>query len=237
MSSDGNSGGKDDDGPLVAEYALGLLDAGGHEAMAARLRDDAALRAELAFWRQRLASLDADFAEIEPPADALTRLERRLFAPPLARAGLWDNLAFWRSLAGVGLAIAALSIGFSLLRPAPLAPADFAAQLVAALEEDGSNARFVALYDPQTGAVRLTVLSGQAMADKDYELWYIRGSDAPVSMGVIPASGRAEMQADPKAMAQIDAGTVLAVTLEPKGGSPTGNPTGPVMAKGAATQI
>lgn len=237
MTKEGDITGKDDDSLLVAEYALGLLDATAHAALAARLKDDAGLRAELAFWRQRLASLDAGFAEVPAPAGVLPRLEERLFADARPRPGLWESLAFWRALAAGGVAVAALAVGFNLMRPAPLAPAEFAAQLVAAMDAEGSSAKFVALYDQNSGAIRLTVLSGEAVADKDYELWYIHGSDAPVSMGVIPAAGRAEMVVDAKTRAMIDAGTVLAVTLEPKGGSPTGNPTGPLMAKGAATLI
>jgi anti-sigma-K factor RskA len=143
----------------------------------------------------------------------------------------------WRGLAGAAAAVAVIAIGVNIMRPAPLSPDDFATQLVAALEMEGSPARFVALYDAAAGTMRLTVLAGEASPDKDYELWAIHGTDAPMSMGVIPAAGRTEKVLAPDHRAMIAPGTVLAVTLEPKGGSPTGSPTGPMMAKGMATQI
>ena len=43
----------------------------------------------------------------------------------------------------------------------------------------------LALYDQVSGEVRITSLSGQALADKDYELWYIKGDSPAGSMGVL----------------------------------------------------
>ena len=75
------------------------------------------------------------------------------------------------------------------------------------------------------------------MPDKDYELWYIEGDDPAVSMGVIPVDQRIEIPLDAGARAKFGEGTVLAVTLEQKGGSPTGVAQGPIVAVGAATPI
>jgi anti-sigma-K factor RskA len=232
----GGSDGEEDDDIRVAEYLLGLGDAAERAAMARRLADEPALAARLDRWQQRLSGLDREFAEVTPPATALSKLETRLFGGQ-AKRGWWNSLNLWRGLATAAAAVAVIAIGVNLMRPAPLSPDDFAAQMVAALEMDGSPARFVALYDQTTGMMRLVVLAGEASPDKDYELWAIHGSDAPVSMGVIPAAGRAEKTVAPGDRGMIAPGTVLAVTLEPKGGSPTGSPTGPMMAKGMATQI
>ena len=51
-------------------------------------------------------------------------------------------------------------------------------------------------------------------------------------MGVIPVDQRNEIPLDAAARAKIDEGTVLAVTLEQKGGSPTGVAQGPIVAAG-----
>ena len=56
-------------------------------------------------------------------------------------------------------------------------------------------------------------------------------------MGVIPVDQRKEIPLDATARAKIDEGTVLAVTLEQKGGSPTGHAQGPIVALGKATAI
>ena len=67
-----------------------------------------------------------------------------------------------------------------------------------------------------------------APADKSYELWSIAPNEAPKSLGVVEqASLSRDLPVDP-------AGDLtLAISLEPKGGSPTGAPTGPVVFTGA----
>ncbi|HVX79942.1 MAG TPA: anti-sigma factor [Devosiaceae bacterium] len=235
MSDDSDISGASEDGFLAAEYALGLLPAAEHAAVAARLRSDPALRAELRLWQNRLASLDAQFAEMPPPPAAWSRIEQRLF-PPAARPGFWNSLGFWRAASGVAAAIAVIAIGLDIATPRP-DPNAFAAQLVAALSAQGSNVQVVALYNATTGQVRLTTLSGNAVPDKDYELWAIEGSSAPKSMGVIPIDRRVDLTMKPDILAGFGPGTTLAISLEPKGGSPTGAPTGPVVAAGKATAI
>jgi anti-sigma-K factor RskA len=237
MSTDGDIGDRSE-GPsvLVAEFALGLLDAEEHARVASRIATDPALKAELRMWRLRLSALDREYGEQLAPRAILARVEARLFPQPRPPS-LWNSLAFWRSLAAGGVAVAVAAIGFSLLQPAQLDPRAVATQLVAALQaQEGSGVSFVALYDAATGMVRLTALSGQALPDRDFELWAIQGTGAPVSMGVVPIDARAEIKM-PEDMPEFDEGTVLAISLEPLGGSPTGGPTGPIVAMGKATTI
>jgi anti-sigma-K factor RskA len=226
----------DGDDIRVAEYLLGLTDPAERAAMARRLAEEPALAAQLQLWQQRFSPLDADFAEVPPPAAAFGRLEKRLFGAP-ARQGWWNSVALWRGLTAAAAAIAVVAIGVNLMRPAPLSPDEFATQLVAALTDQGSGVSFVALYDQRSGTVRLTGLSGAQVPDRDYELWAIEGQNAPVSMGVVPVDASTDVKLSPEMLQQFGAGTVLAVTIEPKGGSPTGGPTGPIVAKGAATPV
>ena len=171
------------------------------------------------------------------PAGILGRIEKRLFAPATG-GGFWNSLALWRSVAAVSLGVAVVAVGFNLMQPARLDPQEFATQLVAALEaQEGSGVEFVALYDPGTGSVRLTALSGEVAPDRDLELWYIKGDEPAVSMGVIPVAGRTEIELAPDAREKFDEGIVLALTLEQKGGSPTGVAQGPIVAVGSATAI
>jgi len=163
MSTEGHSGGREDDQVLVAEYALGLLEGPELTAVAHRIATEPNLAIDLRLWRTRLATLDNEFAEVTAPAGGLSRLEARLFGgQPEARGGWWNSLALWRGLAGVAAAVAVVAIGVNLLQPPRLDPQMFANQLVAALSEQGSNVSFVALYNPMTGSVRLTALSGDA---------------------------------------------------------------------------
>jgi anti-sigma-K factor RskA len=240
MSGQGETGTEHEGTALVAEYALGLLEGGERAAFARRLADDPALAAELIEWRRRFAGFDSDYAEVEPPGEALAAIERRLWgeAPAQSPLGFWQSLALWRGLAAASIVFACLSLGLEILQPRPLAPEQFATQLVAALAaQEGSGVEFVALYDQATDTVRITSVRGSAIPDRDYELWFIKGSEAPISMGVIPVEQRAEIPMARLGRDDFDAGTVLAVTLEPKGGSPTGVATGPIVAIGPAVSI
>jgi anti-sigma-K factor RskA len=219
---------------LVAEYVLGLVDGAEHDRVGALIEGDPALQRERDFWIARFGALNADFEEVPVPPRLLGAIEARAFGDK-PRVGFWDNLVLWRTIAAGALAVAVIAVGFGVLKPAPDV-SSLTTQLVAALEEEGSNVKFVALYDGATGMVRLTALSGDAVADKDFELWAIQGGK-PMSMGVIPVNARSEVGMSPEIAAGWGEGSVLAITLEPKGGSPSGAPTGPIVAKGEVTRI
>ena len=68
-------------------------------------------------------------------------------------------------------------------------------------------------------------------------LWAIQGGNNPISMGVIPVDQRSAVEISPDVMAGWGEGSILAITLEEAGGSPDGNPHGPIVAKGAVTKI
>lgn len=236
-TSDGIGGEFERRNALVAEYVLGVLSMPEHERIGRLIESNPDLRAERDFWISRFSQLDGEYAEARVPDRLFAAIEKRAFgdAAPSAPSHWWDSLLLWRGIAAGALAIAVAAIGFNLMRPAPDVGA-LTTQLVAALEEEGSDVKFVALYDG-TGNVRLTALSGAAVPDKDFELWAIQGDHAPVSMGIIPAAERSAVTISPEVMAGWGEGSVLAITLEPPGGAPNGVPTGPIIAKGAVTKI
>lgn len=238
MSTEGHSSSGEDDQVLVAEYALGLLEGGERAAVARRIAGEPVLAADLRLWRNRLATLDNEFAEVAAPAGVFSRIENRLFgATQAGGGGWWNSLALWRALTAAAAAVAVVAIGVNLLQPR-VDPTAFATQLVAAIQaQEGSGVEFVAIYNEALGEVRITSLKGDAIADKDYELWYIKGDAPAVSMGVLPINERREIAIDAATRPNIGPGTVFAVTLEQKGGSPTGVAQGPIVAVGTATPI
>jgi anti-sigma-K factor RskA len=222
---------------LVAEHVLGLLSPREHERVGRLIEADQNLRAERDFWVSRFAALNAEFEETPVPAHIYAAIEARAFGD-VVRASRslpwWESLMVWRSIAAGALAVAVAAVGFNLMQPRFDANT-MAVQLVAALQaHEGSGIEFVALYDEGSGQVRITSLKGAAIPDKDFELWYINGDQPAVSMGVIPVNERREIAVDPTV---IGPGTVLAVTLEQTGGSPTGVAQGPIVAVGSATPI
>jgi anti-sigma-K factor RskA len=224
---------EDDNGPepegddlFAAEYVLGVLAADEREIASRRIDADAAFARLVDAWEARLSPMAAVYPETEPPIRVKEAIDRRLFvAEP--RAGLWSSLAFWRGLAAACVAALAITIAVPYLNP-PVEPP----RLIASLAADSSDVRYLVVYDAARREVGLSHVSGERGAGRDFELWMIEGKNAPVSMGVIPAGQTAHMTIAPAVQEKLAQGAVLAVSLEPAGGSPTGQPTGPVVAAG-----
>lgn len=203
---------EEDDDFLASEYVLGTLDLAERSAAEARLREPD-FAARVAGWEERLSGLNDDFAPAPLP-DLLPKIEARLFPQP-PRRSWWAGLRLW---GGVALASVALVAYLAMTPPRP--------DLTAMITADQGNLQFAATLTE--GRLTITRVAGSVPdATHSHELWIIAGNDPPVSLGVIPAAG--EVISLPGATA----GAVLAVTLEPPGGSPTGKPTGPIVAKGA----
>lgn len=223
------SGTSDERDTLAAEYVLGTLDPSEARNIAARAANDHALAAAIADWEERLAPLSALAPAVPPPPALWDRLAASIAetpAPKAARTPLRRSLAFWRATTAAGFALAAAFAGIAFLRqPEPPSPARPVAALVPA---SGAPAAFIAEMQ-RDGTMRLVALEPVRVAEgRDLELWALPpGATQPVSLGVIPAAGRDLAPSRPAAD-----GTQLMVSLEPRGGSPTGLPTGPVLYAG-----
>lgn len=228
----------------AAELALGLLE--GADLIAARRRAaaDPVFTAEVARWGERLAPLLDEIADVIPPADRWGRIAAALGGRQ-AGSAVNDNdmtlerrLAFWRRWS-VGATSLAAALGLFLLVEPRSVPAPTPAQpvaeapMVAAMAAKDSEARLVATWEPT--ARSLTVAAAGDMPNDGahaHELWFIVAGAKPKSLGIMPLNGRMHAQVAAEIAAALHQGTVLAVSVEPAGGSPTGQPTGPVIASG-----
>ncbi|TJU91635.1 MAG: anti-sigma factor [Mesorhizobium sp.] len=227
------------DDMFAAEYVLGVLPADERQIASRRIDSETDFARLVDGWEDHLSPLAAAYPEIEPPASVKAAVDRRLFASTAAapaehRPGLWSSLAFWRGLAAAAVAALALYIAVPDVNPPAVQPQT---RLVASLAADGSDVKYLAVYDAAHHDVSLSHVSGERASGKDFELWMIEGKNAPVSMGVIPSGATAHIVVSPAAQQKLAQGAVLAVSLEPPGGSPTGQPTGPVVAAGDLKSI
>ena len=223
---------------VAAEYVLGVLPTEERQSVARRIDAEAVFARRVERWEADFSPMNGAYAEVTPPATVKAALDRRLFASaaPLAadKPGFLSSLAFWRGLAVAALAALALYIAVPIVNPPVETPQ---ARLVASLAADGSDVRYLVVYDAAHGDVGLSHVSGERGTDKDFELWMIEGNNPPVSMGVIPVGASTHLTVDAVAREKLAQGAVLAVSLEPNGGSPTGQPTGPVVAAGDLRSI
>ncbi len=210
---------------LAAEYVLGTLPLSDRAEAERLIARDPAFAAMVADWEGRLAALSDNYAEVPAPAGLLDRIEAQLF--PVAPVAGRSWRPFWLGLLG-GLAVTGLA-AFVIL-PNLTGPA--APPMVATLTGEGQDLIVTARYAPGDGKLTVTRTGGGAAAsDKDYQLWLIAAGQNPVPLGLI----RDAVLEIP--VTTLAPGTTLAVSLEPTGGSPTGQPTGPVLVAAVIASI
>jgi anti-sigma-K factor RskA len=200
------------DEALAGEYVLGMLTLSERTAAAARAKTDPDFAARIAAWETRLEGLNDDFAPARAP-DLMPAIEARLFPAPLRARRVWTG---W--LAGAATALALCALALVMLVPAPGPP-----PLTAILTPEGEGFVYEARFADDRLQVRRTAGTA-APAGQVHELWIIAPGAAPVSLGLLAEAGV------DLAYPRPPAGWTLAVSLEPAGGSPTGAPTGPVLA-------
>ena len=215
---------------LAAEYVLGVLGAEDRRAAERRIAEDTVFAREVAYWEGRLGGLAEAIPEVEPPAAAWPRIEAAIASKTSAapKPGIWNNLPLWRGLALAAGTLAAACIA-ALIYVGTVAPP---APLLARLDAEGGKAGFVAAVSP--GGTTLTIVPASLLSaeQKSMELWLIPDGEKPHSLGLIDPDRPVTVNVPESLLHKVSSHAVLAVSLEPPGGSPTGQPTGPVIAHG-----
>ncbi len=111
-----------------------------------------------------------------------------------------------------------------------------AAPMVAMLG-DKTAMKVVASWDPAARQLVLAV-AGDMPADPKHahELWVIPPNGKPRSLGTMGSGKQMHMRLAETLATLLQQGATIAISVEPPGGSPTGAPTGPVVASGSLTR-
>lgn len=225
---------------LAAEYALGTLRGGARRRFETWLRDDRRLRARVADWQGRLATLAELERPVTPPARVWAGIERRLHPAPAPSASSAPWWQFWRTAAARpwGVLALAASAGLLVLAVRMTALNEAAApQQIAALSDAQSHTALVVTADTRRGKLQVRVAADvHVPADRTLQLWAITQAGKPRSLGILPGNRSTDLTLDARATGPDVA--LLAISLEPKGGSPDPNgPTGPVLYKGSWARL
>jgi len=227
---------------LAAELALGVLE--GEELSPARAMaaSSAEFRNEIARWSGRLAPLLDEVGPATPPDTVWRGIEARL-----GRLSANDNVVTlqrrvgrWRAIAGASMALAASLAIVLLVQPQAVVPTSPpaasvpAAPPMVAMVGDQKQMMVVASWDPVSRHLVLAV-AGDMPADPrhSHELWVIPADGKPRSLGVMAGAKQTHMELAEALADLMREGATVAISVEPRGGSPTGSPTGPVVASGA----
>jgi anti-sigma-K factor RskA len=218
---------------LAGEYVLGVLDTAEVSEIRTAMVTNAALRDAVAFWEERLHPLSAAALPTEPPPGLWDQIAARIDgrAPTLPAWRLWNAQTPWRWSTAVFAAIAAALALYIALKPTP--PASSYVAILHAPQYDQPN--WVAMAGPRGLLVRAVSGATPPPSGRAFELWAIApGAAIPQSIGVIPPDGVFHLDALPPS---VRAGATLAISIEPPGGSPTKQPTGPVVVTGALSEL
>lgn len=218
---------------LAGEYVLGTLRGAARRRFEDLMRRDPGLREQVEFWEGRFNLLAEAVSPVTPPERVWTGIEERIGDTGRGRGGIWNAVGFWRGLALAASGLAVALMVYVGLRPAPEAPPAG----VAVLADEARQAAWtvtLVVDDRQVKRLKVTALPAVApKPDRSYELWLLpEGGTAPVSLGLLPEAGSAVLAVPGKAAPALSRASALAVSLEPRGGSPTGAPTGPVLYQG-----
>ena len=218
-----------------AEYVLGVLDADARATVAreAVTSDEAAVA--VALWQRRLMPLAAELPEIAPSADVWPRIRRELGWDAPRRPApdrSWNSVRPWQWLT-VGASLIAAFCVVLLLR-APVREPREAWLMVASIRQDNGVADWTATLDLNRKQIIVIPAAAAAIpTGRSTELWLIPAGRAPIPLGVFAPDTTTVLPLNAALLTQLTPTAALAVSVEPPGGSPTGQPTGPVIAKGA----
>lgn len=213
---------------LIGEYMLGSLRGGARRRFERALREEPAVALRLRTLQQEFTPNYSERIAQTPAAGGWQRLEREL--------NLAQHCAPWYSrvsfLRGWALGVtAALVLGVALL--ALRATTETTLTPIAQLALKGAPPSVTAAVSADRRTLELRadrpIVAGPL---RSYELWVIPEGGTPLSLAVL---GQIDgtLRVPEAHVNHLRKGAVLAISVEPLGGSPTGGPTGPVILSGA----
>lgn len=240
---------------LAGEYVLGLLEGADLAAFERQVERDAELAASVERWRGHFAAIDATAPLLTPSPDLWPRIEAGLVATgqeaalPVAAAApapvrpvpqpaaggrlaeWWNSLFLWRGAAFAG-ALAAILLAVGLVGALDRARRQ---PLMVAVLLTEANVAAAVVNTFRDGRVELVPLQSIPVPEgKALEIWTLWDrAVGPRSVGLIERARATALRLD---QLPLGANQLFEITLEPATGSPTGRPTGPIIAKGTTAQ-
>jgi anti-sigma-K factor RskA len=211
---------------LAATYAAGTLRGRARQRFERLCDRSAVARRTRHRWEDRLLPMALSLPPIAPRRDLLPAIRAQLAWAPPPQTAVTRTRRWWSLAAAASVLVIVGMLTRLMLMPGaewqPMATVSMANVPTWIIERSKDNQRlFVRTAGrPAPGTAR------------DYELWLlpvVPGAN-PVSLGVLPRTGTYELTLNATQRALMASVTTLAVTIEPLGGSPSGLPTGAVVA-------
>ena len=211
----------------AAEYVIGTLSRDEQAAMEARLPRDRALAGAVYAWQDRLLPLVARVAPLPVPRALWDAIRARLGGrAQQAGAPWWQRLGLWQAASVLSLLLAVV-LGVRLMAVDEAAP-----QYLAVLNTPDNQASWVVqLVSADTVRLLPVGTMPEVPAGKSLQFWTKpKGADRPTSLGLVAVGQPLDVPRN--RLPAVESEQLFEVTLEPEYGSPTGRPTGPILAIG-----
>jgi anti-sigma-K factor RskA len=227
----------DDIDGLAAEYVLGTLSREEREAAAARALSDVAFARAVADWERRLGPLAEVVAPLVPPADLYSKirahigLSTNVVSLKAREQALAQRASRWRNIATGMTALAASLAGIVVWQDHERR--EMPTQYVAVLQASEALPAFLLTVDTKSNMFVISAMQKPKEPEKSYQLWLVHNDmPEPKSLGVFNDQDMEVMPMAGGKLHDMMMDGTYAVSVEPKGGSPTGLPTGPVVFSG-----
>jgi anti-sigma-K factor RskA len=230
----------DDLDMLAGEYVLGTLAGGDRRAFEARLKVDGAARAAVARWADRLAPMGEVLAGEAPPESLWRRIDAQMQAAHSRMRTHRGGAQGWRTFIGPrnrtlvwgGLgAIAAVVLAVVMVLGPWTGGARLPREVYASAQFNGEAGapRYRVLVSADRRTVHVDPDGPAPPAGRVHELWVLEPGGAARSIGVLDPSRPLNLTPPEGVGAFLQRGAVVAISLEPEGGSPLDRPSGPVL--------
>ena len=231
---------------LAGEFALGLLEGDDLADAQRRSLRDPNFAALVDRWNARLEPMLAQVPQADPDPSLWQRVATSLEEPEQRPAELDQvrrRLTLWRGYSVAATALAASLLLVIGLRPAAEAPAPVPAPaasqpvMVASLSPESGPVTLTASYDPTTNSLVVAPAAMNPVPGHDHELWIVPEDGTPHSLGLVASAEQRRMALPATLAPRLIETATIALSAEPAGGSPTGQPTGPIVASGKFVRI
>jgi anti-sigma-K factor RskA len=207
---------------LASEYALGTLRGPARRRFERWRAGTPLVDQRCRFWEERLMHLAKGLAPVQPPAHVWQAIQRRL--------NLTTRRPVLRRIRSFALAASVLLVvGLTALLYWHSLPANRATAVATISAKSGEHVWELEVFG---NADRLVARAAKLPArppGSDYELWALPKGAAPVSLGILPAAGASTRTLTLMQKQALALSSQVAVSIEPLGGSPTGQPTGTIV--------
>lgn len=205
---------------LAGQYVLGTLRGLARKRFQRLLLSSNKAREATSMWEQNLNNLASAITPQIPNDEVWVQIMQRIENKPQSSKTLVHTKpSIWRTWSFVATA-ACIILAFLVIQPT--SSVKQTEQIALVQNQDKQSLWFI-----DVNAQGLAIKASSqlvAQTNKDYELWMIlKGQDTPISLGLLPKQGDKLLLKDKRFKASDIA--LLAVSLEPIGGSPNGLPT------------